>query len=121
MKRMPLLHSSIRVVILLIACTAISGSVRAQSGEGDLIYKFSLQDISTVATAKPVQYAMMAEPFATSCDYIDACACFKFGSNTPIDYATLQHILLDTGHHIVGEVLVSDGTILHPTIVSEGR
>lgn len=110
-RSLPRLASSL---VIFFAWSAIGSSAFGQSSGSDLIYKFSVQGIQDRAAAKVVQYALMEHAFSTSCDYIEECTCFKLGVNAAIDYVTLKNILQDNGHVLTGEILLSNGTVLHP-------
>jgi hypothetical protein len=103
-----------RLLIALCASIGITDFAHGQEAEADLVYKFSLQGIVDPVAAKPVQYALMEQPGITFCNFIDECDCFKLGSSTPLDYATLKDLLHDQGYELIGEVLASDGTVLTP-------
>ena len=104
-------------LLLLTACAV--GRTQAQVAEGDLIYKFTVDGVSHRADAKPVQYALLEQPFVHSCEFIEECGCFKLASNVPLDHAALNDLLGDARHRLSGTVEVSDGTFLQPKSTQE--
>lgn len=88
--------------------------VRGQIPEDGLVYKFVVDGISDRPSAKPLQLALMEQASVTGCVFIDECDCFKLSTDAPIRYGMLAEVLSAAGHALVGEVLVSDGTVLRP-------
>lgn len=88
--------------------------LQAQDGDQHLVYRFSVQGIATPEAAKPVQVALLDEPFARECHFIDACDCFKLAVNDAIGYAALRGALLAAGYSLGSVVHASDGTTLQP-------
>lgn len=97
-----------------LAITAVV-PLQAQDGDQHLVYRFSVQGIATPEAAKPVQVALLAEPFTRECHFIDACDCFKLAVNGAIGYADLRDALLAAGYSLEPVVHASDGTTLQPS------
>ena len=99
---------------VLAVCLCMVGSVvlKAQEGPGDMFYKFTVEGVADRDTAKPLQKALMEHPGVTICTFIPECPCFKLAAGMPMDRAVLAQWIADAGHVLVGDVLVSDGTVL---------
>lgn len=113
--------ASIAVVLVVLGALGIASSAHAQAGGNDLVYRFSVESIDHRTEAKPIQYALMEHASSVSCDFIPECACFKLASNLPLDYITLKNWVAGSGHVLMGEVMVSNGTVLRPPDITPGR
>jgi hypothetical protein len=82
----------------------------------ELVYKFTVNGISTPELAKQVQYEIQQSLVNSSCVFIDECDCFKLATTDLITYNTLKNILSANGYQLLGEIYVSDGRVLKPII-----
>ena len=109
-----IIPSSSRGPLFAIAMLMSLSPLFGQVTGGELVYRFTVQDVQDRVAAKPVQYALMEYPFAASISFIEECACFKLAVHTAIDYAALSQALQQEGYVLTGDVLLSNGSVLHP-------
>jgi len=103
--------------ILLIICFIIP--LFASSQSIDLVYRFSVNNITSIDSAKQVQLEVIQQSNITSCNFIDECDCFKLTTSSFISYANLKNILLLGGYNLYGDVYLSDGRVLKETIQTQ--
>src|SRR5262245_42558764 len=69
----------------------------AQMNEGDLVYRFTVQEIDDVFAAKAVQYELAGRESIIFCRFTDETDQFKLASHQPLSYAWLRDALLERG------------------------
>ena len=99
------------IIILLLTLTTIFSFGQNNS----LVYRFSVDNIVNIDSAKQVQYELLKETPITSCNFIDECDCFKLTTSSFISYSDLKNILYNKGYRIYGDIFLSDGRILKET------
>lgn len=107
---------ALRIAVHALPLLLLGGSIPAfgQGGEGDTVFRFSVQGIEDPVAAKPVQMVFLEQPLVTDCVYIDECACFKVATTGDLNYEGMKGLLLEHEYHLVGDVYVSDGRVLSP-------
>jgi hypothetical protein len=86
------------------------------ASSSELVYKFTVNGISTPELAKQVQYEIQQSVVNSSCVFIDECDCFKLATTDLITYNTLKNILSANGYQLLGYIYMSDGRVLKPII-----
>ncbi|MCB9169537.1 MAG: hypothetical protein H6597_06470 [Flavobacteriales bacterium] len=83
-----------------------------QMPDDALVYRFTVQGVQDRVDAKPLQKVLMEDAGVYDCAFIPECTCFKLTSTQSFDRPALALLLSDLGHPLVGDVYVSDGTVL---------
>ena len=97
--------------ITLLLLVAVN-SAKAQANPNDLVYKFSVNNITNATPAKQVQLILLQQPNITSCKFIDEADCFKLVTYDFISYEMIKNILLANGYELTGDIKIADGRIL---------
>ncbi len=91
-------------------------NAQSSSQKQNLVYKFSIQNITTPPEAKNIQYMLHQDIENSTSIFIDECDCFKISTDKQLSYQYLQTIISSYGYNIQGDIYVSDGRKLSPPI-----
>jgi len=92
---------------------------QSEENPNDLIYKFSVNNITDMNSAKQVQLGLLQDTLVSSCWFIDGCDCFKLKVSSFMSYSDLKNILSTSGYQLSGDVSLSDGRVLKEITINQ--
>lgn len=109
-------------ILIIISITLISVDILCAQGViGDITYRFSVEDVNSQESAKPIQYGLLENHFVHDCRYIYRCNCFKLFTPNVLNRVQISDLLESLGARLIGTVHCSDGRDLHPPVESNDQ